>query len=188
MVHFIGCVVQEHQRRVSGRVVVQIFAGYELTHRHRTIVPLILVRASRPAKAGDLLVTTSFKGPTSRGFCASGKPDVAVCLMPGTELAFVREPTREGFFSSLLLKLGIGRIGSNLARFRNVDLDCPSAHHDALEYSNGRIVLLNALRRRQHATVLQLPVMAEVQIAKIRPDNRPFPGGREHDAPHVIGS
>ena len=44
--------------------------------------------ASRPAKVGDKLVATGFIKSTTRGFTAVGEPDVAVCLLPGTELAF----------------------------------------------------------------------------------------------------
>jgi hypothetical protein len=44
--------------------------------------------ASRPAKAGETLITTSFRGAGTRGFAAEAKPEVAVCLLPGTELAF----------------------------------------------------------------------------------------------------
>jgi len=50
--------------------------------------------ASRPAKVDDKLVTTHFNDSLTGGFCAVGKPDVAVCLMPGTELAFEREIER----------------------------------------------------------------------------------------------
>jgi hypothetical protein len=46
--------------------------------------------ASRPAEVGDKFVTSSFRGFTV-GFCALGEPSVAVCLYPGTELAFERE-------------------------------------------------------------------------------------------------
>jgi hypothetical protein len=45
-----------------------------------------------------------------------------------------------------------------LARFRQVDLDMPNQHHDALEFANGRIVLVTDLAVGQRATVLQLPV------------------------------
>ena len=44
--------------------------------------------ASRPAKVADKLVTTEFSNSITRGFAAVGQPDVAVCLLPGTELAF----------------------------------------------------------------------------------------------------
>ena len=44
--------------------------------------------ASRPAKVGDKLVTTEFQNSMTRGFAAIGEPNVAVCLLPGTEIAF----------------------------------------------------------------------------------------------------
>ena len=46
---------------------------------------------SRPAKVGDELVTTKFKNSMTRGFAAIGEPNVAVCLLPGTEVAFERK-------------------------------------------------------------------------------------------------
>ena len=49
--------------------------------------------ASRPAKVGDQLVTTKFGRMYTTGLCAVGEPSVAVCIRPGTELAF--EQTRE---------------------------------------------------------------------------------------------
>jgi hypothetical protein len=45
----------------------------------------------RPAKVGETLVTTSFYGTSTRGFAAKREPNVAVCLLPGTELAFERD-------------------------------------------------------------------------------------------------
>ena len=50
--------------------------------------------ASRPPKLGDRLVTTDFPNTLTRRFSAAGEPDVAVCLMPGTELAFEAEVER----------------------------------------------------------------------------------------------
>ena len=44
--------------------------------------------ASRPAKVGDKLVTTQFNNSITRGFAAVGEANVAVCLLPGTEVAF----------------------------------------------------------------------------------------------------
>ena len=44
--------------------------------------------ANRPAKIEDKLVTTKFKKSITRGFAAVGQPNVAVCLLPGTEIAF----------------------------------------------------------------------------------------------------
>src|SRR6266516_7220382 len=47
--------------------------------------------ASRPAKVGDKLVSTQFSSSITRGFAAVGEPGVAVCLLPGTELAFEKD-------------------------------------------------------------------------------------------------
>jgi hypothetical protein len=44
--------------------------------------------ASRPARVDDKLVSTRFDNSFTRGFAAVGGPGVAVCLLPGTELAF----------------------------------------------------------------------------------------------------
>ena len=44
--------------------------------------------SSRPAKVGDKLVTTQFWNTSTRGFSAADEPRVAVCLLPGTEVAF----------------------------------------------------------------------------------------------------
>jgi hypothetical protein len=46
---------------------------------------------SRPAKVGDQLITTKFGGMYTTGLCAVGEPSLAVCIKPGTELAFERE-------------------------------------------------------------------------------------------------
>jgi hypothetical protein len=115
--------------------------------------------ASRPAKAGDLLVTTSFSGFYDiRGFCSKNEPSVAVCLMPGTELAFRTIPSRHRVLTPLVW-LGVYRhIDSKLARFRQVSFD--DQIHDALEFSNGEVELVTALRRGLEATVLQLPATA----------------------------
>jgi hypothetical protein len=44
-----------------------------------------------------------------------------------------------------------------VARFRQVNLNRPTAHHDALEFPDGKIVLVTDLCEGQRATVLQLP-------------------------------
>jgi len=53
-----------------------------------------------PAKIGDKLVTTR---SSTCGFAAVGKPDVAVCLLPGTELAFEKDIRIWSTAMSLLL-------------------------------------------------------------------------------------
>jgi hypothetical protein len=109
--------------------------------------------ASRPAKIGDKLVTTKFNALTG-GFAGVQEPTVAVCLLPGTEVAFETEVKCEHVFKvSRSQKL----IGQKVARFRQINMEEPDVHHDALEFPNGQIVLLTRLSKGQHATVLQLP-------------------------------
>jgi hypothetical protein len=43
------------------------------------------------------------------------------------------------------------------AIFRQVNKEKAAAHHDALEFPDGQIVLLTCVREGQVATVLQLP-------------------------------
>jgi hypothetical protein len=38
-----------------------------------------------------VLVSTRFRNSVTRGFAAIGEPNVAVCLLPGTEIAFERD-------------------------------------------------------------------------------------------------
>ena len=113
--------------------------------------------ATRPAKVGDNLVTTQFRNTTTRGFSPAGEPNLAVCLLPGTELAFEAEVEQEplGFLLNLFRKKK--PIRDKVARFRQVDVDNPCTHHDALEFPDGRVVLLTHLRAGQKAAVLQLP-------------------------------
>ena len=58
--------------------------------------------ASRPAKVGDKLVSTSFPHTTTRGFASVDDRHVAVCLLPGTELAFEEEVTMRYWHAPLL--------------------------------------------------------------------------------------
>jgi hypothetical protein len=111
--------------------------------------------ASRPAKVGDKLVTTKFQSSMTRGFAAIGEPNVAVCLLPGTEVAFEKEVKYERFFILFpSMKYGFGK---KVALFRQINMGKPMVHHDALEFPDGETVLLTRLCEGQHATVLQLP-------------------------------
>jgi hypothetical protein len=47
------------------------------------------------------------------------------------------------------------------AIFRDINQGIPRAHHDALEFPDGQIVLLTLLHEGQRATVLQLPATHE---------------------------
>ena len=110
--------------------------------------------ASRPAKIGDKLVTTKFNNTLTGGFAGVQEPTVAVCLLPGTEVAFEREVECENVFKVFRSQK---LIGQKVARFRQINLEQPNVHHDALEFPDGQIVLLTRLCEGQHATVLQLP-------------------------------
>jgi hypothetical protein len=109
--------------------------------------------ASRPAKVGDELVTTKFQNSMTRGFAAIGEPNVAVCLLPGTEVAFEKEVEYERFFDFLPNM----KLGKKVAQFRQINVGKQRVHHDALEFPDGETVLLTRLCEGQHATVLQLP-------------------------------
>jgi hypothetical protein len=100
-------------------------------------------------------MTTRLVHSITRGFTAIGEPKVAVCLPPGTELAFKEEAECDHPFGWLLPSFR--KIGETVARFRQVNMNRPYAHRDALEFANGRIVLVTRLRLGQRATVLQLP-------------------------------
>jgi len=119
--------------------------------------------SSRPAKVGDRLVSTQFWNTTTHGFSAVGEPKVAVCLLPGTEIAFDSEVQRKetGFLLSFFRKES-RHIPHKVGRFRQVNLDNPCTHHDAIEFPDGQIMLLTHLCVGQHATVLQLPAQATV--------------------------
>ena len=110
--------------------------------------------ASRPAKVGDKLVTTKFNNTLTGGFAGVREPSVAVCLLPGTEVAFEREVECEHVFRVFRSQK---LISEKVARFRLINMEEKNAHHDALEFPDGQVVLLTRLREGQHATVLQLP-------------------------------
>ena len=108
---------------------------------------------SRPAKVGDKLTTHDF-GTGTRGFAAPEDCKMAVCVLPGTELAFADDVA--------CLPTGLFRSNANIANhrtaiFRQINKDKMVAHHDALEFPDGRTVLLTLLCEGQAATVLQLP-------------------------------
>jgi hypothetical protein len=123
-------------------------------------------QVSREAVAGERLVTTAFPGSTTLGFASGDAPDVAVCLKPGTELAFDEAVSFSGLFRFLLQAHAHD---CRMARFRHVNVNNPLMHHDALEFSNGQIVLLTHLRPGQQAVVLQLPATAQNAIQALEP-------------------
>jgi hypothetical protein len=124
--------------------------------------------ASRPARVSDKLVTTQLAKSSTRAFAAVGEhgaklvihdspPEVAVCLLPGTELAFDDNVRYDRAFSLL----GRARVNHKVARFRQIDLDDPYVQHDALEFPDGKVLKVAQLATGQTATVLQLPVATQ---------------------------
>jgi hypothetical protein len=110
---------------------------------------------SRPAKVGDKLVTREFIGTLTRGFASPEDLDVAVCVLPGTELSFsdnVRRIRPWPWSKNV--------INHKTAIFRQLNRGNSNAHHDALEFPDGQIVLLTELKAGQEGTVLQLPATA----------------------------
>jgi len=115
---------------------------------------------SRSAKVGDKLTTRDF-GTGTVGFAASEDATVAVCVLPGTELAFAREvkrlPARLWAWQASVMK-------HTTAIFRQINKEKIAAHHDALEFPDGHIVLLTFLSEGQQATVLQLPAEPQQKV------------------------
>ena len=123
--------------------------------------------ASRPARVGDKLVTTRFPNTITRGFASVDEPHVAVCLFPGTELAFEKEVQCE---TGIVFAW---RIGHAVARFKQVNKGQSNLHHDALEFPDGKIVLLTKLCKGQRATVLQLPAGANGMVEERQQQKSP---------------
>jgi hypothetical protein len=118
--------------------------------------------ASRPAKVADRLVSTDFVKLITRGFSEIGQPDVAVCLLPGTEIAFDNDVQFDRAFSMF----GRATVAHRVSRFRQINMDDPHVHHDALEFPGGQIVMVTRLIAGQTATVLQLPASVHERSAK----------------------
>ena len=109
--------------------------------------------ASRPAKVGDRLTTRDF-GTGTHGFAASEDARIAVCVLPGTELAFAN--SIECRPTGLLGWIRNTR-DYRTAIFRQINKERAAAHHDALEFPDGQFALLTSLKEGQEAVVLQLP-------------------------------
>jgi hypothetical protein len=60
-----------------------------------------------------------------------------------------------------------------VARFRQINLDRPTMHHDRLEFPDGETVLVTELREGQQATVLQLPAPTRAATEVDSPERAP---------------
>ncbi len=111
---------------------------------------------SRPAEVGDKLISRGFSSG-SRGFTDLKDPTVAVCLLPGTEVAFDK-PIESKYLAK----------GSecSTAVFNQREKNQPSVHHDMLELPDGRWVLVTHLAEHQTLTVLQLPAAPRNEAEK----------------------
>jgi hypothetical protein len=116
---------------------------------------------TRPAKVDDKLTVRMF-GWSTRGFAASEDRSVAVCLLPGTELSFTKEVRKvhSWRWSGPIIR-------HKTAIFRKVHQRTPTVHHVALEFPDGRIILVTLLEIGQQATVLQLPVIHKDESARV---------------------
>ena len=101
----------------------------------------------------------------SRGFCSPDDRNTAVCLIPGTELAFERP-----------IGANIPTEAHQTAIFRQIDKTVPYRHHDALELPGGQIVLLTQLGEGQVATVLQLPAQPRTHAETMEQTRATFAG------------
>lgn len=110
----------------------------------------------REAAKDDVLVSHALTAHT-RGFVGITDPSTAVCLLPGTQLAFDKpvEVESTGLRSFIA---GASNLGFTVATFCQVEKDNSRTHHDALEFPDGTTVKLNTLLPGQTATVIQLPV------------------------------
>jgi hypothetical protein len=132
-------------------------------------------RLSRPAVVGEKLVLSNF-GTGTRGFSSVDDKAptctdfVAVCLLPGTELAFdapVKVCAHYDAHDDRSALVQEHTIPHQVARFTKINPDEAFRHHDGLEFPDhvGHApVLLTHLEVGQVATVLQMP--ADINAAK----------------------
>src|SRR5262249_32450436 len=97
-------------------------------------------------------------------FAAAGAPHVAVCLLPGTEIAFDENVECEPSFGTGILPNK--KIGQRLARFRQINMNKPGAPHGAVELPGRQESPVNRLCEGQRGTVLQLPAGARPAAAE----------------------
>ncbi|ALK11006.1 hypothetical protein [Blastochloris viridis] len=116
---------------------------------------------TRLAEPGDELVLTTFGRHDLRGFAAADDPSVAVGLPPGSEIRFTEPVACEP-------SAGAAPTGHRLARLRQVVIDNPCIHHDALEFGGTQLLLLTQLCEGQRATVVRLPTLSEAARSRSR--------------------
>jgi hypothetical protein len=117
---------------------------------------------SRDARIGDQLTARNF-GTGTRGFASlSDSTPTAVCVRPGTEIAFQQDVR----VITGLIAQEMRTMKTRTATFRQVNKEQPHVHHDALEFvEDGAtvLVLLHHLDEHQHAVILQLPAAPKTE-------------------------
>ena len=111
--------------------------------------------ASRPAEVGETLITTTFPGTSTRGFASEREPEVAVCMLPGTELAFAENVRYDRRW------IWTREVNFRVGKFGVTDPLALDQHHDAIEFPDGSRVLVTLLCGGQRVSVLQLPVVRQ---------------------------
>gem|GEM_PF-4394553 len=107
--------------------------------------------ATRPAEAGESLITTTFSGTATRGFASPADPTVAVCMLPGTKLVFTEKIRYiTGGIVNRTLDHCVGV-------FDPVDSHIKDRHHDAVRFPDGSHVLVTLLSEGQRAAVVSIP-------------------------------
>jgi hypothetical protein len=112
---------------------------------------------SRPAKVADELITRDF-GRGTRGFADVEARSLAVCVLPGTEIAFPEGLliTHRNFWGGKRKE-----VRYHTAIFRQINKEKQNTHHDALEFPDGHMLLLTHVAVGQNAIVLQLPAQPQ---------------------------
>ena len=109
--------------------------------------------ASRPAKVGDQLTTRELRYRHAWVRCRGG------CLRCGMRAARDRTGLCQTgrICNGRSVGLGPEAFENRMAIFRQVNKERAAAHHDALEFPDGTVILLTRLLEGQEAVVLQLP-------------------------------
>jgi len=129
---------------------------------------------TRDAVVDDRLTVTQFG--SSKGFAPRGAGEpIAVCLRPGTELAFDKPVS---FYDYRITNKGQPHVHTvhRTAVFRQVMKDQPRTHHDMLEFPDGTKSVLSFLDVGQTATVLQLPAKPKTQAEVVEQTRAEFVG------------
>jgi len=95
--------------------------------------------ATRPAVVGETLISTTFRGTSTRGFASEKAPEVAVCMLPGTELAFAQDVKYDSRW------IWTKTIGFRVGMFNAINPHVRERHHDAIEFPDGSYVLAGEL-------------------------------------------